>query len=192
MPETLILVDFENVHKVDFSILNGAFRAIIFFGATQNPPKAATKQTTAHKFRRVEFMRIEGSGKDALDFHIAFYLGRVFETARETPCVILSKDKGYDPLLLHLNKNGLSCCRVTSLEDLLPAEIEEPELVVCQRCKKADNIELHGGRWCANCGSFAAPPDPKLLPSLQAEGCFPVQLCRYCNHGPILLWNCMQ
>ena len=168
----LVLVDFENVQKLDLSILDESYRAIVFVGASQAPPKAARNKATAHRFSRVDFQKIEGNGKNALDFHIAFHLGRTFETAPGTECIVLSKDKGYDPLLVHLNKNGLSCRRIVSLEELLPADPAAPAVelldkVVCRRCGKSSTIEHHGGQWCTNCGSFASPPDPKLLPSLQ-------------------------
>lgn len=176
MTKHLLLVDYENVHKVDLSVLDDTYRAIIFVGATQNPPKAAKHKATAHRFERVDFHKIAGSGKNALDLHIAFHLGRTFETAADTVCIVLSRDKGYDPLLVHLNESGLRCRRVESLEELVPkpaattkdaVALIDPELVVCSRCMKASTIEHHGGRWCTNCGSFASTPDPNLLPSRQ-------------------------
>lgn len=172
MVKRLVLVDFENVQKLDLSILDESYRAIVFVGASQAPPKAARNKATAHRFSRVDFQKIEGNGKNALDFHIAFQLGRTFETAPETECIVLSKDKGYDPLLVHLNKKGLTCRRIISLEELLPEVLAAPAVVdpgqvVCRRCGKSSTIEHHGGQWCTNCGSFASPPDPKLLPSQQ-------------------------
>jgi hypothetical protein len=165
MPKRLVLVDFENVQKLDLSILDASYRAIVFVGASQVPPKA-------HRFSRVDFQKIEGNGKNALDFHIAFYLGRTFETAPDTECIVLSKDKGYDPLLVYLKKNGLSCRRIVSLEELLPefparAAVVDLGPVVCRRCGKSSAIEHYGGQWCTNFGSFASPPDPKQLPSQQ-------------------------
>lgn len=62
MPETLILVDVRERSQSGFFDLEWHLPCDRFFGATQNPPKAATTQTTAHKFRRVEFMKIEGRG----------------------------------------------------------------------------------------------------------------------------------
>ena len=100
MVKRLVLVDFENVQKLDLSILDESYRAIVFVGASQAPPKAARNKATAHRFSRVDFQKIEGNGKNALDFHIAFQLGRTFETAPKTECIVLSKDKGYDPLLV--------------------------------------------------------------------------------------------
>ena len=168
MIKKLLLVDLENKHKVDLSPLDESFRAIIFVGANQNPPKASTKPATAHRFSRVDFLKISGAGKNALDFHIAFELGRTFETAPDTQCFVLSGDKCFDPLLSHLNANGMTCLRVESIAELVSANVTPvgaPDVVVCPHCKKASTIEHHGGQWCSNCGRFATPPDPTLLPS---------------------------
>jgi hypothetical protein len=172
----LLLVDYENVPRIDLSVVDETYKAIVFVGAGQNPPRAAMNRGTAHRFRRVDFQRIAGSGKNALDFHIAFHLGRVFETSPETICIVVSRDKGFDPLLLHLNNNGLQCRRIDNFAELAPTPVSatplghprtNPEMFVCARCKQSRTIELHGGRWCVTCGSYASPPDPKLLPSNQ-------------------------
>lgn len=170
MTKRLLLVDLENVHKIDLSLLDETYTAIVYVGAKQNPPKAASKKETAHRFQRVDFQKIEGAGKNALDFHIAFQLGRTIATAPDTECVVLSADKGFDPLLSHLNKNGLSCRRVSTMGELVPnaaveAAADDPDRTVCPKCLKASTIEHHGGRWCSNCGSFAVSPDPSRLPS---------------------------
>nr|WP_313657997.1 PIN domain-containing protein [Achromobacter ruhlandii] len=190
----LLLIDFENKQKVDLSSLDESFRAIIFVGANQNPPKASKKPATAHRFSRVDFLKIAGAGKNALDFHIAFELGRTFETAPDTQCFVLSSDKGFDPLLNHLNGNGMRCRRVERIGDLMPAAVVPiiaSDLVVCPHCKAASTIEHHGGRWCTNCGRFASPPDPQLLPSNQTgyrepprtrrEDANTYAMCGWCN-----------
>lgn len=170
MTRKLLLIDLENKHKVDLSPLDETFRAIIFVGANQNPPKASKKPATAHRFSRVDFLKILGAGKNALDFHIAFELGRTYETAPDTHCFVLSGDKGFDPLLSHLNACGMPCRRIESIEEIVPLSVVSvvaSELVVCPRCKKASTIEHLGGHWCSNCGRFATPPDPTQLPSNQ-------------------------
>ena len=169
MGNKLLLVDFENKHKVDLSPLDESYRAIIFVGANQNPPKASRKPATAHRFKRVDFLKISGTGKNALDFHIAFELGRTFETAPGTQCFVLSGDKGFDPLLIHLQANGMDCRRIESIGELLPAVVPALalDLIICRHCRKASTIPHHGGHWCSNCGRFATSPDPKLLPSNQ-------------------------
>lgn len=171
MASRLILVDYENVHRMDLSLLDQSYRAIVFVGAKQEPPKAARRPTTAHRFQRVDFQRVDGSGRNALDFYIAFHLGRTLETAPQTECFVLSRDKGFDPLLVHVNKSGVKCRRIEAIEELMPgAELTEAvteERIVCRHCGKDSTIEHHGGRWCSNCGRFAVPPDPVLLPSNQ-------------------------
>lgn len=170
MSKKLVLVDLENKHKVDLSPLDDSFSAIVFVGANQSPPQASRKAATAHRFSRVDFLKIFGAGKNALDFHIAFELGRTFETAPDTECFVLSGDKGFDPLLSHLNCSGMRCRRIGSVDELLPLVAAKviagaADQALCPHCKKASTVEHHGGSWCSNCGCFATPPDPELLPS---------------------------
>ena len=175
LAKKLLLIDLENKQKVDLSPLDASFKAIIFVGAHQNPPKAAFRPATAHRFSRVDFLKISGAGKNALDFHIAFELGRTFETAPDTECFVLSADKGFDPLLAHLNSNGMRCRRIESVAELLspaaPLRNEESvpssDAVTCLHCGRASTVPHHGGHWCSNCGRFGRPPDPLLLPSAQ-------------------------
>lgn len=170
MTDKLLLVDLENRQKLDLSLLDASFRVVIYVGHTQNPPKATLKSAKANRFTRLDFQKIEGGGKNALDFHIAFQLGRTFETAPQTKCYVLSGDGGFDPLIAHINKNGLWCQRINKLEDLSPVAAPAAasiELTVCNRCHKASTIDHHGGKWCTNCGCFASPANPVLLPSNQ-------------------------
>lgn len=199
MNQKLILVDYENIQKIDLSVLDDSYRAIIFVGATQNPPKASRNKATSHHFSRVDFHKIEGTGKNALDFHIACQLGRTIETKPQTECFVLSRDKGFDPLLSHLNKNGLNCRRVVSVEELLIVPAPVPKEAVCGRCGKANTIEHHGGRWCSNCGCFAVPADPTRLPSNQVgyrepeeSKCYDSRTlaeCGWCHQSTDMSWG---
>ncbi len=162
-PQRLLLVDYENRTRIDLSQLDASWRALIFVGAKQNPPKDSRKPSTKHRFTRVDFHQIEGTGKNALDFHIAFHLGRTFETAPQTECYVLTGDKGFDPLLAYLNKNGLRCTRVETFHELIP----KPDGATCVRCSRFCTLEHLGSYWCSDCGHFATPPDPKDLLSNQ-------------------------
>ena len=55
MSQKLVLVDYENRQQIDLSLLDETYRAIVFVGAKQEPPKAARKPATAHRFQRVAF-----------------------------------------------------------------------------------------------------------------------------------------
>jgi hypothetical protein len=128
LTQELLLVDFENVHKVDLSRLEDSTNVIIFVGASQKAIPIELVTSAQKLGARVEWQKSEGNGKDALDFHIACHLGRVLEKSPQVHCIVLSKDKGFDPLLRHLNKTGLRCKRINSLLELDPnsAPVDDP------------------------------------------------------------------
>ena len=126
--QKLLLVDFENVHQVDLAHLDEHFNAIIFVGLVQKTIPIELVMSAQKLGSRVEWQRVEGNGTNALDFYIACHLGRVLEKSPTQHCIVLSKDKGFDPLLRHLNKSGLKCKRINSLLGLEPesSAAEEP------------------------------------------------------------------
>lgn len=128
MTNKLLLVDFENVQQVDLTRLGDNFHVVIFVGASQKSVPIDLVTSAQRLGDRVEWQRVEGNGSNALDFHIACHLGRIIEKSPTLHCIVLSKDKGFDPLLRHLNKNGLKCKRINSLLELDPksATAEEP------------------------------------------------------------------
>lgn len=128
MNHKLLLVDFENVQQIDLSHLQQNFHVIIFVGSNQKSVPIDLVASAQKLGERVEWQRVEGNGSNALDFHIACHLGRVIEKSPSLHCIVLSKDKGFDPLLRFLNKNGLKCKRINSLLELEPksATLEDP------------------------------------------------------------------
>lgn len=128
MIQELLLVDFENVQQVDLSRLDEGCRVIIFVGASQKAIPIELVTSAQKLGPRIEWQKIEGNGSNALDFHIACHLGRVLEKSPQAHCTVLSKDKGFDPLLRQLNKIGLKCQRINSLLELDPksAPVDDP------------------------------------------------------------------
>lgn len=120
MSKELLLVDFENVQQVDLSHLSEGTNVVIFVGASQKSVPIELVTSAQKLGTRVEWQKIEGNGNNALDFHIACHLGRVLEKSPRLDCIVLSKDKGFDPLLRQLNKLGLKCKRINSLLELDP------------------------------------------------------------------------
>ena len=118
MSQKLLLVDFENVQQVDLAQLDDTFQIVIFVGANQK--SVPIELVTGSQKLSIEWQRIDASGNNALDFFIACQLGRALEKSPKQQCLILSKDKGFDPLLRHLNKMGLQCRRLNSLLELSP------------------------------------------------------------------------
>lgn len=127
MAQKLLLVDFENVQQVDLARLDDSFQIIIFVGAAQKSIPIELVTNAQKLGSRIEWQRVDANGSNALDFFIACQLGRVQEKSPELQCVVLSKDKGFDPLLRHLNKSGLKCKRLNSLLELDPKAAAQPE-----------------------------------------------------------------
>ena len=127
MTQTLLLVDFENVQQVDLARLDDSFQIIIFVGAAQKSIPIELVTNAQKLGSRIEWQRVDANGSNALDFFIACHLGRVLEKSPQLQCIVLSKDKGFDPLLRHLNKNGLQCKRLNSLLELDPKATTQPE-----------------------------------------------------------------
>ena len=119
----LLLVDFENVPKVDLSALPPDVTVPFFFGASQRTVPTAFLKEALKLGPRFVPIDIEGQGKNALDFHIAFYLGEYLQAAPGAECVILSRDKGFDPLVRHLSGRGFKVRRVGAIGDAFHAPV---------------------------------------------------------------------
>jgi len=113
-----LLVDYENVQQLDFGLLGEEYDVTVFVGASQKTLPTSLVTSTQKLGTRLLWRQVEGNGNNALDFHIACELGRILERSPNVECTVLSKDKGFDPLLSHLNKSGLKCARINSLIEL--------------------------------------------------------------------------
>jgi hypothetical protein len=86
---------------------------------------------------QVELVAAAGSGRNALDFMVAFHAGRIIERNPNAVIHILSKDKGFDPLIRHLNDSGRTANRYDNFSAIPVAGIQKairtnPE----RRCRK--------------------------------------------------------
>ena len=115
--QQILLVDFENVPKVDLSAVPAGVVVPFFFGAAQKTVPTDFLKAALKLGERFVPIDIAGAGRNALDFHIAFYLGEYLATHHSAQCVILSRDKGFDPLVKHLQGRGFAVRRVATLEE---------------------------------------------------------------------------
>ncbi len=122
----LLFVDYENVPKVDLSGLPPDVVVPFFFGASQRTVPTAFLKEALKLGTRFVPIDIEGQGKNALDFHIAYYLGEYLKAAPDADCVILSRDKGFDPLVRHLTARGFKVRRVGALAEAFVAPSPTP------------------------------------------------------------------
>ena len=118
MATNYVLIDYENVSNANLEVLVGRpFDVMVFVGANQTkiPIDLAVQMA---KLNAADYVRISGSGPNALDFHIAFYMGRLAERERDATFHVVSKDKGFDPLIRHMRTAGISVHRMGSLSEV--------------------------------------------------------------------------
>lgn len=120
MATEYVLVDFENVRLNKVSLLNGtALKVKVFLGASQSKIPLEVARTLQAFGPDAEYIQIDGNGNNALDFHIAFYIGRLAAEEPQARFHIVSADSGFDPLIRHVNQLGISCRRCESIPDVL-------------------------------------------------------------------------
>lgn len=114
-----VLVDYENVQPETLDTLAGGHcKVLLFVGANQIKISIDIAQSMQRLGSRGEYVRISGTGKDALDFHVAFYIGKISIEDPGGSFHIISKDTGFDPLILHLKSKNVSVVRSCSLNDI--------------------------------------------------------------------------
>jgi hypothetical protein len=114
-----VLIDYESVQPEDLSALNhNRFRVIVFVGAHQNKLPFETVAALQQMGSNAEYVKLSGTGPNALDFHIAFYIGQLAAQDPEACFHIISKDTGFDPLLSHLKTRKLRAYRVKKVGDI--------------------------------------------------------------------------
>lgn len=112
----IIYVDFENVPNVEIQE-TGDTRILLFIGQSQKRLSTSIVKAIQPLGKNVEWVQINGSGKNALDFHIAYYLA-MNKAQPNTEHFIISKDAGFDPLIAHVNGLGQKVKRVVSFADV--------------------------------------------------------------------------
>ena len=71
-----VLVDFENVQPKDLGLLkDGSFKVKLFLGPNQSKVPVALASALQSLGSNAEYVILETAGKNALDFHIAYYIG---------------------------------------------------------------------------------------------------------------------
>lgn len=116
MSVEIFLIDFENVQPTSIGLLKpGACRVHVFVGQSQKNVSVELSQALQPFGVDACYTRITGNGPNALDFHIAFYIGRLAHEHPEARFTIISKDSGFDPLVKHLATLGIACKRAAAL-----------------------------------------------------------------------------
>ena len=112
LPLNHVFVDFENVHQIDFSVMGSKpVHFTLLVGAKQPRMDVALVQQLLKHADSVELVCLTSSGQNALDFALAYYVGRSAVADPTGYFHIVSKDKGFDPLIEHLRSQRIRARR---------------------------------------------------------------------------------
>ena len=136
MKPNYILIDYENVQPIALAALNQEhIRIILFVGAVQSKIPFEVAAALQPFGTRVEYVKITGNGPNALDFHIAFYIGKLAASTPDAFFHIISKDTGFDPLIQHLKSQKIMARRTPCVEEI-------PMVQALQATSRSQRLEV--------------------------------------------------
>ena len=119
MRTNFVLIDSENV-KPEFieKLKHDHFRVVIFVGANLTRLNFPVVNAVQSLGSNGSYVQISSHGLNALDFHIAYYIGKLSAAHPDAYFHIISKDKGFDPLIKHLRDQKIFCSRSASVLEI--------------------------------------------------------------------------
>lgn len=134
MKTNYILIDFENVQPKTLDQLSEhPFKIMVFVGANQIKIPFELANALQPLGDDVQYIKIAGNGPNALDFHIAFYIGELSTKDPNSYFHIISKDTGFDQLIKHLRKRHILVHRSKDIDEI-------PMLRISDKMTKQDKI----------------------------------------------------
>lgn len=131
-----VLIDFENVQPDSLEQLaHDHFKLLVFVGANQTKLPFEIAASLQHLGSKAEYIKISGNGSNALDFHIAYYIGQLAAADPTAYFHIVSKDTGFDPLIQHLKSRKVFAGRVKAIAEI-------PLVKVSNTKSPAERIEV--------------------------------------------------
>ena len=114
-----VLIDSENVNPDYIEKLNHEhFRVVVFVGANLKRLEFPIVHALQSLGSNGSYVQISSHGPSALDFHIAYYIGKLSAAHPGAYFHIISKDKGFDPLIDHLRAQKIFCSRSASVLEI--------------------------------------------------------------------------
>lgn len=116
----ILFIDLENIIQFNLDNIDmTTTKVYIFVGKNQKKIPIELVTQTQRFGDSLEWIKIEGQGKNALDFHIVYFLGELNQKSQQDiQFIILSRDTGFDSLITYINKSGRKCIRIKSLIEL--------------------------------------------------------------------------
>ena len=129
MKTNYVLIDFESIQPQALETLaEEHFKVMVFVGASQAKISFDVAASLQQLGSNAEYIKISGNGPNALDFHIAYYIGRLAVVDPSAYFHIISKDTGFDPLIKHLRSQKIFAGRVVSVGDIPAVQASSSKL----------------------------------------------------------------
>ena len=115
-----VFVDGENVHQIDPAVT--AEKPVSFtllLGAKQTKLNPEILEKLMARAAAVQLIRLSSTGKNALDFALAYYVGRAAVADPTGYFHVISRDKGFDPLIEHLSSRNIQAKRHDDFSTLM-------------------------------------------------------------------------
>ena len=114
-----VLVDYENVQpQLSESLAPPIFKVWVFVGAQQEKVKFDLVDLLQRKGADARVIKMTATGRNALDFHMSCYLGRLTTQEPDAYFHVIAKDTGMDSLLEHLRGLGVQVHRWSDALDI--------------------------------------------------------------------------
>ena len=119
LPVNHVFVDFENVKKVDISVLGRKnFIVHLFLGPLNKKLDVEVVERLLEHSQAVKMVRSPKAGKDALDFVLAYHLGQAVQTDPKAYFHLVSGDEGFDSLVELLRARNVKVKRHSNWQGL--------------------------------------------------------------------------
>jgi PIN domain-containing protein len=169
-----IYLDCENIAPRALGAMGPDQKVFLFLGEKSKKPDWGVTESIHAGGDKVEFVHISGQGNNALDFHIAYYLGAHAHADPKASFTIVSKDKGFDPLVKHLGTKGFRCARMERMpvspairpdlgKRIADFRIHLDGMAAKTRPKKAARLKAYIRHWLGKDGALAEDVYEALL-----------------------------
>jgi NTP pyrophosphatase (non-canonical NTP hydrolase) len=130
VPSAHVLLDYENVQPTEEELRAMAPEASevwVFHG----PHQRQIDKRFAGYGAQLTAVPISRTGRNALDFHLSFYMGYIASRSPSASLIVVANDKGYEPMLEHARAMGFSARqlghgRATPTTSAEPAPVAKP------------------------------------------------------------------
>jgi hypothetical protein len=155
-PVNHVFVDYENVRDIDLTVIGSkTVHFTLLLGARQTKLDVALVEKLLLHAANVELIRLKSSGRNALDFALAYYLGRA---VLADPCGffhVVSKDTGYDALIDHLRGKHIRARRHDSFATLTFTAVVNSPIAIASSASPAKKTPVT---------PLVSKPPPAVLP----------------------------